>query len=100
MARARRWSPAGCTPPRRARGAFTDAKTDRTGYFEAAHEGTLFLDEIGNLPAKLQAKLLRVLQTGEFQRVGSSRTERANVRLLAATNVDIRQEVAEGRFRE
>ena len=82
------------------RGAFTDAKTDRTGYFEAAHQGTLFLDEIGNLAAQLQAKLLRVLQTGEFQRVGSTRTERADVRILAATNVDIRQEVAEGRFRE
>jgi DNA-binding NtrC family response regulator len=82
------------------RGAFTDAKTDRTGFFELADQGTLFLDEIGNLPPKLQAKLLRVLQTGEFQRVGSSRTQRADVRLLAATNVDIRQEVAEGRFRE
>jgi len=80
--------------------AFTDAKTDRVGFFEMADQGTLFLDEIGNLPSKLQAKLLRVLQTGEFQRVGSSRTQRVNVRVFAATNVDIRQEVAEGRFRE
>ena len=82
------------------KGAFTDAKTDRVGFFEMADGGTLFLDEIGNLPLKLQSKLLRVLQTGEFQRVGSSRTQRADVRLLAATNVDIRQEVAEGNFRE
>jgi DNA-binding NtrC family response regulator len=82
------------------KGAFTDAKTDRVGFFELADGGTLLLDEIGNLPPKLQAKLLRVLQTGEFQRVGSSRTQRANVRVLAATNVNIQQEVAEGRFRE
>src|SRR5690606_4423473 len=82
------------------KGAFTDARSDRTGFFGTADGGTLFLDEIGNLPAKLQAKLLRVLQTGEYQRGGSSRTERADVRLLAATNVDIRREVAEGRFRE
>jgi len=82
------------------KGAFTDAKTDRTGFFEMANGGTLSLDEIGNLPLKLQAKLLRVPQTGEFQRVGSSRTQRADVRILAATNVDIRAEVAEGRFRE
>jgi DNA-binding NtrC family response regulator len=82
------------------KGAFTDAKTDRVGFFELADGGTLFLDEIGNLPLKLQSKLLRVLQTGEFQRVGSSRTQRADVRILAATNVDIRQEVADGNFRE
>jgi DNA-binding NtrC family response regulator len=82
------------------KGAFTDAKTDRVGYFETADGGTIFLDEIGNLSSKLQARLLRVLQTGEFQRVGSSRTQRANVRVLSATNVDIRQEVAAGTFRE
>ncbi|HET7322179.1 MAG TPA: sigma-54 dependent transcriptional regulator, partial [Longimicrobiaceae bacterium] len=82
------------------KGAFTDARADRVGFFELADGGTLFLDEIGNLPPKLQAKLLRVLQTGEFQRVGSSRTQRAEVRVIAATNVDVAQEVAEGRFRE
>jgi DNA-binding NtrC family response regulator len=82
------------------KGAFTDAKTDRVGYFELADGGTLFLDEIGNMPPKQQAKLLRVLQTGEFQRVGSSKQRRVDVRVISATNVDIRQEVAEGRFRE
>jgi DNA-binding NtrC family response regulator len=82
------------------KGAFTDAKSDRMGFFEMADGGTLFLDEIGNLPMKLQSKLLRVLQTGEFQRVGSSRTQRVDVRILSATNVDIRTEIAEGRFRE
>jgi DNA-binding NtrC family response regulator len=82
------------------KGAFTDAKADREGFFEKADGGTLFLDEIGNLPLKLQAKLLRVLQTGEFQRVGSSRTQRADVRLVSATNVDLRAEARAGRFRE
>jgi DNA-binding NtrC family response regulator len=82
------------------KGAFTDAKADRVGFFELADGGTLFLDEIGNLSPKLQARLLRVLQTGEFQRVGSSRTQRADVRVLSATNVSISTEVAEGRFRE
>lgn len=82
------------------KGAFTDAKSDRVGYFELADGGTLFLDEIGNMPMKLQAKLLRVLQTGEFQRVGSSRTQQADVRILSATNVDIHEEVEQGRFRE
>ncbi len=82
------------------KGAFTDAKADRVGYFEMADGGTLFLDEIGNLSPKLQAKLLRVLQTGEFQRVGSSRTQKANVRILSATNADLSREIAEGRFRE
>jgi len=82
------------------KGAFTDARTDRVGWFEMADGGTLFLDEIGNLSPALQAKLLRVLQTGELARVGSSRTIKVDVRLLAATNVDIAREVAEGRFRE
>ena len=82
------------------KGAFTDAKTDRVGCFELADGGTLFLDEIANLAPKLQAKLLRVLQTGEFQRVGSSRTQVADVRVLSATNADVRAEIAAGRFRE
>jgi DNA-binding NtrC family response regulator len=82
------------------KGAFTDAKTERIGRFELAHEGTLFLDEIANVPLAQQTKLLRVLQTGELERVGSSRTRTVNVRLIAATNADIRAEVAAGRFRE
>jgi DNA-binding NtrC family response regulator len=82
------------------KGAFTDARSDRIGRFEIADAGTLFLDEIANVPMSLQAKLLRVLETGEFERVGSSNTRRVNVRVLAATNVDVRAEVAAGRFRE
>jgi DNA-binding NtrC family response regulator len=82
------------------RGAFTDARADRAGCFELADGGTLFLDEIANMPLSQQAKLLRVLQTGEFHPVGSSRVRRADVRVLAATNVDVGREVAEGRFRE
>jgi DNA-binding NtrC family response regulator len=82
------------------RGAFTDAKTDRIGRFELAEGGTLFLDEIANLPLPQQAKLLRVLETGEFERVGASRPRRANVRVIAATNADIQAEVKSGRFRE
>jgi len=82
------------------KGAFTDAKADRAGCFELAEGGTLFLDEIGNMPLSQQAKLLRVLQTGEYHLVGSSRTRHADVRFLAATNLDIREEVARGRFRE
>jgi DNA-binding NtrC family response regulator len=82
------------------KGAFTDAKTDRVGYFELADRGTLLLDEIGNMPGQQQAKLLRALQSGEFQRVGSSKTRRADVRVISATNVDIGREVVEGRFRE
>ena len=82
------------------KGAFTDAKTDRVGRFELADGGTLFLDEIANLSMTQQAKLLRVLQEGEFERVGSSRSRRVDVRILAATNADVRAEVAAGRFRE
>jgi DNA-binding NtrC family response regulator len=82
------------------RGAFTDAKTDRVGRFELADRGTLFLDEIANVPHSMQAKLLRVLQSGEVERVGSSRPRAVNARLLSATNADLHTEVAEGRFRE
>ena len=82
------------------KGAFTDAKADRVGRFELADGGTLFLDEIANVPLGLQPKLLRVLETGEFERVGSSRTRRVDVRILSATNADLRAEVAAGRFRQ
>ena len=82
------------------RGAFTDAKTDRAGRFELADGGTLFLDEIANISMGQQSRLLRVLQTGELERVGSSQTRRVDVRLIAATNSDLRAEVAAGRFRE
>jgi DNA-binding NtrC family response regulator len=82
------------------RGAFTDARADRVGRFELAEGGTLFLDEIGNVPASQQGKLLRVLETGEFERVGSSRTRRCDVRILSATNADLPAEVAAGRFRQ
>src|SRR5467141_3893581 len=82
------------------RGAFTDAKTDRIGRFELAEGGTLFLDEIANLPLQQQAKLLRVLETGEYERVGASRPRRADVRVVAATNADIQAEVKAGRFRQ
>jgi DNA-binding NtrC family response regulator len=82
------------------KGAFTDARFDRIGCFELADEGTLFLDEIANMPVRLQAKLLRVLQTGEVQRVGSSRLRYVNARLLSATNADLTSEISGGRFRE
>jgi DNA-binding NtrC family response regulator len=82
------------------RGAFTDAKADRVGRFEMAEGGTLFLDEIANVPLSQQNKLLRVLETGDFERLGSSRTRRANVRLISATNADLHAEVAAGRFRQ
>lgn len=82
------------------RGAFTDAKTDRVGRFEMADGGTLFLDEIANVPLNLQPKLLRVLETGEFERVGSSKTRKVNVRVLSATNADLKADVAEGKFRQ
>src|SRR3989442_634488 len=82
------------------RGAFTDAKTDRVGRFDLAEGGTLFLDEIANLPLPQQAKLLRVLETGEYERVGSSKTQRVNVRVISATNSDIHAEATAGRFRQ
>jgi DNA-binding NtrC family response regulator len=82
------------------KGAFTDARSDRIGRFEAADGGTLFLDEIANLSPALQAKLLRVVETGEFEPVGSSRTRRADVRLISATNADLAAEVGAGRFRQ
>jgi DNA-binding NtrC family response regulator len=82
------------------KGAFTDARVDRVGRFELADAGTLFLDEIANVPLKLQAKLLRVLETGELERVGSSNTRRVDVRVIAATNVDVNAEASAGRFRQ
>ncbi len=82
------------------KGAFTDAKTDRVGRFELADGGTLFLDEIANVSMNLQTKLLRVLETGEMERVGSSRTKKVDVRVISATNADLHREVEEGRFRQ
>jgi len=82
------------------KGAYTDAKTDRVGRFELADGGTLFLDEIANVAHAQQVKLLRVLETGEFERVGSSRTRKVNVRVISATNADLFEEVAAGRFRQ
>jgi len=82
------------------KGAFTDAKTDRVGRFELADGGTLFLDEIANVPLNLQPKLLRIIETGDFERVGSSRTRHVNVRIVSATNSNLGEEVASGRFRQ
>jgi DNA-binding NtrC family response regulator len=82
------------------KGAFTDAKMDRVGRFEMADGGTLFLDEIANVPYNLQAKLLRVLEIGEMERVGSSKTKRVNARVISATNANLNEEVAGNRFRE
>ncbi len=82
------------------RGAFTDAKSDRVGRFELADEGTLFLDEIGNIPLSQQPKLLRVLEDGELERLGSSRTLRVNVRVVSATNAELAADVARGHFRK
>jgi len=82
------------------RGAFTDARADRVGRFELADGGTLFLDEIANVPLTLQPKLLRVLETGEFERVGSSKTRKVDARVLSATNADLHVEVAQGKFRQ
>ena len=82
------------------KGAFTDAKSERKGYFEIADGGTLFLDEVGELPLSTQARLLRVLETGEFIRMGSSVVQKTNVRVVAATNLNIPKAIEEGRFRE
>jgi DNA-binding NtrC family response regulator len=82
------------------KGAFTDARTDRVGRFELADKGTLFLDEISNLSGSQQAKMLRVLETGEFERIGSSKTRKADVRVLSATNADLAKEIDAGKFRE
>lgn len=82
------------------KGAFTGADTPRIGYFKTAHQGTLFLDEIGELPLTVQVKLLRVLQTGQVTPLGSSRSEPVDVRIIAATNRTLSDEVAQGRFRE
>ncbi len=82
------------------KGAFTGATAQKMGRFELADDGTIFLDEIGEMPMELQSKLLRVLQEGEFERVGSSKTLRVNVRVIAATNRNLEKEIVEGRFRE
>ncbi|HLJ14129.1 MAG TPA: sigma-54 dependent transcriptional regulator [Bryobacteraceae bacterium] len=82
------------------KGAFTDAKADRVGRFELADGGTLFLDEIANVPMNLQSKMLRVLEIGEMERVGSSKTRRVDARVISATNANLNEEVANGRFRQ
>lgn len=82
------------------KGAFTDAKAERKGYFEIADGGTLFLDEVGELPLQTQVRLLRVLETGEFIRMGASQVQKTNVRVVAATNLDMKRAISEGRFRE
>jgi DNA-binding NtrC family response regulator len=82
------------------KGSFTDAKADRVGRFELADGSTLFLDEIANVPLTQQQKLLRVIETGEFERLGSSKTRKVNVRLISATNADLNAEVAAGKFRQ
>ena len=82
------------------KGSFTDARSERKGYFEVADGGTLCLDEVGELPLQTQAYLLRVLESGEFMRVGSSKVQKTNVRIVAATNVNLAQAVSQGKFRE
>ena len=82
------------------KGAFTDAVSERRGYFSEADGGTIFLDEVGELPMSTQARLLRVLENGEYIRVGSSKVEKTNVRIVCATNVDLPKAISEGRFRE
>ncbi len=82
------------------KGAFTDAKAERKGYFEIANGGTLFLDEVGELPLSTQVRLLRVLETGEFIKMGSSQVQKTDVRVVAATNLNMRDAIAKGKFRE
>ena len=82
------------------KGAFTGAISDRNGYFAEANGGTIFLDEVGEPPLSTQARLLRVLETGEYIKVGSSKVQKTDVRIVAATNVDFSEAIAEGRFRE
>lgn len=82
------------------KGAFTDAISDQKGYFESANGGTIFLDELGEMPLETQAKLLRVLETGEFIKVGSDKVQKTDVRVIAATNKDLLQAIADGKFRE
>ena len=82
------------------KGAFTDAKSEHKGYFEIADGGTLFLDEVGELPMPTQVRLLRVLETGEYMRMGSAQVRKTNVRVVAATNLNMRQAIDDGRFRE
>jgi DNA-binding NtrC family response regulator len=82
------------------KGAYTDARTDRVGRFELAEGGTIFLDEIGNVPLRQQAKLLRVIESGEMERVGSSRSRRIDVRMISATNADLQAACRAGQFRE
>ena len=82
------------------KGAFTSATSDRKGYFEVADGGTIFLDEVGELPLSTQVRLLRVLETGEFMRVGSSKVQKTNVRVVGATNMNMMDAIREGRFRE
>jgi DNA-binding NtrC family response regulator len=82
------------------KGAFTDARTDRIGRFELADGGTIFLDEIGNVPVRQQAKLLRVLESGEIERLGSSRSRHVDVRVVSATNIDLQAACSSGQFRE
>src|SRR5690606_1391784 len=82
------------------KGAFTGATTERKGYFESVDGGTIFLDEIGEMPLDTQAFLLRVLETGEFLRVGSSQVQTTNVRVIAASNVDLQDHIRKGKFRE
>jgi len=82
------------------KGSYTDAKSERKGYFEAAEGGTIFLDEVGELPSDVQAKLLRVLEAGEYMRLGSSKVQKSNVRIIAATNLNMAEAISDGRFRE